>query len=124
MFSREGSAGTPEQHFEEPSLFGYIKFEALFFVFSSFFRAADGSGGSEVNRRKLDAFQAKCLRVFLCIPRSFYSCVPNTDVLSRAITKKLSVVPLYGQLMPLHRIATLPLDDVMRTCVFGGQRYT
>ena len=66
----------------------------------------------------LDAFQARCLRMILGIPHSFYSRVPNTDVLSRAKTQKFSAVLLYKQLTLLHRIANLPSDDVMRTCVF------
>ena len=68
---------------------------------------------------KLDAFQA--MRMILGIPHSFYSRVPNTDVLSLAKTQKFSAVILYRQLTLLHRIANLPSDDVMRTCVFDGQ---
>ena len=64
---------------------------------------------------KLDAFQARCLRMMLGIPHYFYSRVPNTDVLWRAKTQKFSAVLLYRQLTLLHRIANLPSDGVMRT---------
>ena len=56
---------------------------------------------------KLDAFQARCLRMIVGSPHSLYSRVPNTDVLSRARTKKLSAMLLYKQLTLLHKIANL-----------------
>ena len=76
------------------------------------------SGG---NLRKSDAFQARCLRMILGIPHSFYARVPNTDVLSRAKTQKFPAMLLYRKLTFLHGIANLLSDDVMRTCVFEGQ---
>ena len=59
--------------------------------------------------RKIDAFQARCLRSILGIPHSFKSRVRNETVLQEAGTEKFSII--------LWR-AQLPREDVMRTCIF------
>ena len=68
--------------------------------------------------RKSDAFQARCLRSILDIPHSFISHVRNETVLQEAGTEKLSIILWRRQLLLLGRIAQLPREDVMRTCIF------
>ena len=68
--------------------------------------------------RKIDAFQARCLRSILGVPHSFISRVRNETVLQEAGTGKLSIIPWCRQLLLLGRIAQLPREDVMRTCIF------
>ncbi|OLP90031.1 Copia protein [Symbiodinium microadriaticum] len=68
--------------------------------------------------RKIDAFQARCLRSILDIPHSFISHVRNETVLQEAGTEKLSIIGWRRQLLLLGRIAQLPREDVMRTCIF------
>ena len=68
--------------------------------------------------RKIDAFQARCLRSILGIPHSFISRVRNETVLQEAGTEKLSIILWRRQLLLLGRIAQLPREDVMRTCIF------
>jgi len=50
-------------------------------------------------RRRLDGFQARCLRKILGIPHSYYSRVPNFDVLRRAEHRPLSIKLLEQQLI-------------------------
>ena len=63
--------------------------------------------------RKLDAFQARCLRSILGIPHSFISRVRNETVLQEVGTEKLSIILWRRQLLLLGRIAQLPREDVM-----------
>ena len=67
--------------------------------------------------RRLDAFQTSCLRKILRIPHSFISRVSNAEVLSRPNHHMLSKILQYRQIMWLKRVADLPSEDVMRTCV-------
>ena len=70
--------------------------------------------------RKIDAFQAKCLRKILGIQHAFYSHVRNETVLQEADRSKLSTIIRRQQLLLLGRVAQLPPGDVMRTCIFHG----
>ena len=74
--------------------------------------------------RKIDAFQARCLRSILDIPHSFISHVRNETVLQEAGTEKLSIILWRRQLHLLGRIAQLPREDVMRTCIFMKGRFS
>ena len=70
--------------------------------------------------RKIDAFQAKCLRKILGIQHVFYSHVRNETVLQEADCSTLSTIIRRQQLLLLGRVAQLPPGDVMRTCIFHG----
>ena len=76
------------------------------------------AGLCKADLRKIDAFQARCLRSILDIPHSFISHVRNETVLQEAGTEKLSIILWRRQLLLLGRIAQLPREDVMRTCIF------
>ena len=68
--------------------------------------------------RKIDGFQAKCLRSILHIPPSYISRVSNATVLQRSHCKRLSAILKFRQLCFFQSIAVLPDDDVRRRCIF------
>ncbi|CAE8642492.1 unnamed protein product [Polarella glacialis] len=69
-------------------------------------------------RRRLDAFQNKCLRKVMGVKHSFYSRVTNQSILQQAGSQKLSVILLKRQLQLLHHIALTPEGDILRNSVF------
>ena len=71
---------------------------------------------SECN--KLDAFQARCLRMLSGIGHSYYSRVSNAAVLHTCCCHRLSTTLAYRQVCLLGRIALLPDDSPVRRCVF------
>ena len=68
--------------------------------------------------RKIDGFQAKCLRSILHIPPPYISRVSNATVLQRSHCKRLSAILRFRQLCLFQSIAVLPDDDVRRRCIF------
>ena len=73
---------------------------------------------SKQELRRLDAFQARCLRKILRIPHSYISRVSNERVLERAGSKPLSNALLRRQLLFLGHVARKPGDDPVRQTVF------
>ena len=73
---------------------------------------------SKLQRRKLDGFQNRCLRRIIGILPSFYSRISNAEVLRRCRTVKFSHLLLEQQLLLLGKIARLPNDSIIRSCVF------
>ena len=71
--------------------------------------------------RRLNAFQAKCFRKILNIPRSFVSRISNKIVLEQSGRQEISSILTYRQLVFFGKIAALPSTDVRRQCVFSGQ---
>ena len=70
-------------------------------------------------RRQLDAFQARCLRIMLRILPAFYSRTSNKEVLRRAGSPKLlSQLLLEQQLDLLGKVLRAPTRHVLRTCAF------
>ena len=70
-------------------------------------------------RRQLDAFQARCLRIMLRILPAFYSRTSNKEVLRRAGTPKLlSQLVLEQQLDLFGKVLRAPTRHVLRTCAF------
>ena len=68
--------------------------------------------------RKIDGFQAKCLRSILHIPPPYVSRFSNATVLQRTHCKRLSAILGFRQLCLFQSIAVLPDDDVRRRCIF------
>ena len=68
--------------------------------------------------RRLNGFQARCLRRILGIPAAFVSRVSNQEVLQRSGQLQLSHQLLRQQLLALGRIARAPDNDVCRQLVF------
>ena len=68
--------------------------------------------------RKLDGFQARCLRKIPGVPHAYVSRISNLEVLGLAACKAYPKILLYKQLHLIHRIALLTSIDVMKTCVF------
>ena len=73
-------------------------------------------------QRKLDAFNARCLRKILQIQHSFMSRVSNEAVLEQAGMKNLSKVLLSRQLDLMRNLALRNDSDILRQSVFkqGG----
>jgi len=68
--------------------------------------------------RKLDGFQAKCIRQILGIPSSYQSRIPNADVLQRARCQKLSSLVIQRQLHLLGKVLRAPDGSPMRDAAF------
>ena len=69
--------------------------------------------------RKLDAFQARCLRKVAGIAHSFISRVSNDAVLAHCSCQKLSSQLACQQLVFLGKVARMPDDSAVRRCVFA-----
>ena len=72
--------------------------------------------------RKIDGFQARCLRSILRIPPPYISRISNATVLQRGRCKCLSAILKFRQLLLFQSIAVLP-DDVRRRCIFQPSRF-
>ncbi|CAE8634683.1 unnamed protein product [Polarella glacialis] len=72
--------------------------------------------------RRLDAFQAKCLRKIIKVQPSYWSRVSNAEILNRTGCQKLSASLLERQLLLMGDLARKPDADVLRMWVFqpGG----
>ena len=84
-------------------------------------RALYGLEGAWLNaaeRRRLDGFQAKCLRQILGIKSAFLSRVPNKVVLEKAGSHRYTSQLLKAQLLLLGRIARAPEGDPLRALTF------
>ena len=75
---------------------------------------------TQVQRKKLDAFHARCLRKILRVPHSYYSRVSNKTVLGMVHSFPLSRFLLEQQLLLFGKIYRRPLEDVSRRLVFNG----
>ena len=71
-------------------------------------------------RRRLDAFQARCLRKICGVQHYFISRVTNETVRDMAGCKPLSSILLERQLVLFADIARRPFADPLRKCVFEG----
>ena len=69
-------------------------------------------------QRRLDAFQARCLRKIFGIGHSYWSRVSNEAVRCQARSKPLSELLLERQLLLMGSIARRSDTDVSRKCVF------
>ena len=70
------------------------------------------------DRRKLDGFQCRCLRVILRIPPPYVSRVSNQTVLARAGAVKFFILLLRHQLILFGKVARAPDQDVLRQLTF------
>ena len=78
---------------------------------------------NKVERRRLDGFQARCLRRILGIPASFYSRVPNAIVLEIAGAAPLSHTVLKQQMLFMGKVARRDAHDPVRQAVFDGDGF-
>ena len=69
------------------------------------------------DRRRLDGFQAGCLRKILGIPASYISRVPNTSVPASAGQLCLSKQILKQQMIYVGKLARRSADDPVRSCI-------
>ena len=70
------------------------------------------------DRRRIDGFQARCLRKILKIPSSYYSRISNATVLEIAGETLLSTKILGEQQRYLTKISARPHDDATRLCIY------
>ena len=75
-------------------------------------------------RRRLDGFQARCLRKILGIPPSFLSHIPNSTVLQAAETRALSTQLLEQQLALFGKAARSAEGSTLRDAFFAPGGYT
>ena len=66
--------------------------------------------------RRLDGFQAKCIRQVLRIQPSFYSRVSNSKVLERAGSARASELLARQQLLMLGRVLRAPQASALHKC--------
>ena len=71
-----------------------------------------------VDQRRLNVFQARCLRKTLGIPHSYLSRITNASVLAAANARPLSVIVLERQLLQFGRIARMPNHAPIRRLIF------
>ena len=71
-------------------------------------------------RRRLDGFQARCLRNIMGVLPPHLSRTSNATVLGLARAKKLSTTLLEKQLLYLGQTARLPAHSPMRKAIFDG----
>ena len=69
-------------------------------------------------RRRLDGFQARCLRRILKVPAAYYSRVSNARILAMAWRKPLSEHLMRQQVILMGKIAFSPNTDVVRKSIF------
>ena len=69
-------------------------------------------------KRRIDGFQARCLRKILKIPHSYYSRISNQTVLEIAAKVPLSEKIQQQQFKYMEKIAARSGDDPARLCVF------
>ena len=80
-----------------------------------------GLHGSWLNvtaRKRLDGFQARCLRRCLGIAPAYWPRVPNTEVLRRAGSAKLTTTLIQRQLQFFGKAALSDATSPLRTCMF------
>ena len=73
------------------------------------------------DRKRLDGFHCRCLRVICRIPHSMISHVSNASVLEIAGVSALSSLLAERQVILYGRIALLPQSSFLRSAVFSGQ---
>jgi hypothetical protein len=72
---------------------------------------------NKAERRRLDGFQARCLRRILKIQHSYYSRISNETVRQRACVRPLTNMLLQQQLLYFGTLAKRPDGDPVRECV-------
>ena len=70
--------------------------------------------------RRLDGFQASCLRKILGIPHSFYSRISNATVLARSGCTPFSATVKSMQLKLLENVLSNPRKNQLREVAFHG----
>ena len=73
---------------------------------------------NKAERRKLDGFQARCMRQIIGVLPSFICRVSNADAFGKANAVTLSNTLLRQQLQLLGAIARRPSDDAVRGLIF------
>ena len=83
----------------------------------------DSAWLSSVMQRKLDGFQAKCLRRILKISPAFISRVSNKYIRNQFKAHPLSVTPLERQLMLFGHVARAPQNSILYRMLFDDNQF-
>lgn len=75
---------------------------------------------NKAERRRLDGFQARCLRKILHIAPAYYSRVSNQEVLSKAGCRQVSSQVLQQQMILMGRVARGDLGTDARSMFFAS----
>jgi hypothetical protein len=70
-------------------------------------------------QRRLNGFQAKCLRQIMAIPSSFISRVSNKEVLRRAQYPEATALLMQSQLQILGKVIRAPATSQLHSCAFS-----
>ena len=71
----------------------------------------------QAERRRMDGFQARCLRRIMRIPNAYYSRISNKTVLERACLRPISERVLEQQMLTMGRIARGDLGAQVRNAL-------
>ena len=69
-------------------------------------------------RRRLNGFQARCLRRILKVPSAYVNRISNARLLSMAQDRLLSSTLEKHQMILMGKLALRPSDDVVRSSIF------
>ena len=72
----------------------------------------------KIQRSKLDGFHARCIRKIVGVQPSYWSRVPNSEVLAQVDAQKLSILLLQQQFGLFGKIFRKPHEDVVRQAIF------
>ena len=77
----------------------------------------------QADKRRLDGFHARCLRIILSVPCSYVSRISNNDVFEKARLSLLSVILAGKQAKLYNAIADMPHGSLLRdlTCEPGSR---
>ena len=87
------------------------------FILTKLLYGLDGAEMNQSEKRRLDAFHAKCLRRILKAPHSFYSHVSNEQIWQAAHVQPLSLILFSTQLTLFGNIASMPIAHPDRALV-------
>ena len=93
-------------------------------IISKLLYGLDGTQLNESEKKRLDAFHAKCLRRILKVPHSFYNHVSNSQILQAAHTQPLTSILVRRQLKLFGQIALMPKSHDLRSIVFNCNSFT
>ena len=93
-------------------------------IISKLLYGLDSTQLNESEKRRLDAFHAKCLRRILKVPHSFYNHVSNSQIWKASHTQPLTSILVRRQLKLFGQIALMPSSHDLRSMVFNCNSFT
>ena len=78
---------------------------------------------TKAERGRLDGFQVRCLRRILKVPPSYYSRIPNLQVLTMAGQKRLREMLMRQQMILMGNLAFRPPHEPVRSSIFQSHSF-